>query len=280
MALAYISGNLKMLKKRSLLTGQENYVTIEIKTKESFRGVYYVWSLLKKIFPERLVDGIKGMRLEASMSGAVFDLTEDAWERMNEIYNREREHKSSINFEVQLAKELPDLLEQDQPSGGGGYRDGSRDRNGWGNGGYNRGGGDRWSGRDSGYGGGAGGGYGGSSYGYGGSSHGGGSGSYGGGSGSHGGGVNFNAGPVTYGQLTSGGGGGGVWNRNEASSAPSNGFNRPTPTRPGGGSSVFVGGLSFSTEERDLEDFLNEQNVRFSRVKVVKGNGVLFSKFA
>ena len=80
------------------------------------------------------------------MSGAVFDLTEEQWERMEEIYNREREHKTNLSFEMSLAKELPELLEQEEStSGGGGYREN-------GNSSYGRGG-DRGSRRDSGYGG-------------------------------------------------------------------------------------------------------------------------------
>ena len=151
MALAYISGNLKMLKKRSLLTGQENSVTVHVRTSETFRGVYFVWTLLKRVFPERLVDGIKGIRIESSMNGAVFDLTEEQWERMEEIYNREREHKTNLSFEMSLAKELPELLEQDDnvSSGGGSSREN-------GNSGYSRGG-DRGPRRDSGYGGSSGG---------------------------------------------------------------------------------------------------------------------------
>ena len=41
---------------------------------------------------------------------------------------------------------------------------------------------------------------------------------------------------------------------------------------------MFVGGLSFSTEERDLEDFLRNSGVRFTRVKVVKGKIGMFNK--
>jgi len=46
MALAYISRNTKGIKKRSLLSAEEGYVTFEILFDEEFRTTSYVWSIL------------------------------------------------------------------------------------------------------------------------------------------------------------------------------------------------------------------------------------------
>lgn len=62
--LAYLSGHYKqILSSRSLLTGQEKYITIEMKFENSFYSVSFVWNILKKFLPESIVNGIRGMRM-------------------------------------------------------------------------------------------------------------------------------------------------------------------------------------------------------------------------
>jgi hypothetical protein len=47
--LAYLSGHYKQaLTARSLLTGQENFITIEFKFEQRFQTVSFVWGILRK----------------------------------------------------------------------------------------------------------------------------------------------------------------------------------------------------------------------------------------
>jgi ATP-dependent RNA helicase DDX21 len=160
LALAYISGTTEKVKKRSLLTGQELFVTYELKTDIEFRGVSYVWGILRKLFPQDLTDAIKGMRMYNDRKGAVFDIPEELVERCCDLYKNEMAERRSMSYTLDIARELPDLFETDmgpQESTGG------------------------YGGRSGGYGGGRGGGYGGSrGGGYGGSRGGGRGGSRGG----------------------------------------------------------------------------------------------------
>ena len=55
--LAYLSGHYKgVLENRSLLTGQEKCITIELKTSKPFYGVSYVWTTIKKFLPTAITD--------------------------------------------------------------------------------------------------------------------------------------------------------------------------------------------------------------------------------
>lgn len=62
LALAYISGNTEKIKQRSMLTGTEGFVTFIVKCDEEFRGVSFVWSILRKLLPDGIHQNIKGMR--------------------------------------------------------------------------------------------------------------------------------------------------------------------------------------------------------------------------
>lgn len=149
LALAYISGTTEKVKKRSLLTGQELFVTYDLKTDIEFRGVSYVWGILRKLFPQDITDAIKGMRMYNDRKGAVFDIPEELVERCNDLYKNEKAERRAMSYTLDIARELPDLFESDmgpqEPSGGYGGRSG----------GYG-------GGRGGGYGGSRGGGYGGS----------------------------------------------------------------------------------------------------------------------
>jgi ATP-dependent RNA helicase DDX21 len=210
LALAYISGTTGKIQKRSLLTGQELFVTYDLKTDVEFRGVSFVWGILRKLFPQDLTDGIKGMRMYNDRKGAVFDVPEDMVERCNDLYKNEQAERRSMNYTLDICKELPELFESDVVASdyGGGYGGG---RGGGRGGGY---GGGRGGGRGGGYGGGRGGG---SSYGGGrggGSSFGGGGSSYGGSS-SYGNGGGFSGG--SRGGFSSGGGSRGGYSGGQSS---------------------------------------------------------------
>lgn len=51
--LAFLSGHYKqVLESRSLLTGQEKCITIELILDNSFNSVSFVWNILKKFLPD------------------------------------------------------------------------------------------------------------------------------------------------------------------------------------------------------------------------------------
>ncbi len=197
LALAYISGTTEKLEARSLLTGQENFVSFTVQTTIEFKGVSYVWSILRRLLPQEIVDGIRGMRMYNDRKGVVFDVPSDQSDRVTELYKNESEGRRMMSYTLEVAKELPELLETD--SGFGGGFGGGRGGYGGGRGGYGGGRGGYGGGRDNrsgGYGGSRG--YGGSSGGYGGSS-----GGYGGSSGG------YNNGGSSYGRSGGYGGSGG-----------------------------------------------------------------------
>ena len=77
MALAFMSGAHKQaMTNRSLLNGQENYITYQIDLQQQFFGVGLVWNILRRFLPESIASAILGMRTLASKMGAVFDVPE------------------------------------------------------------------------------------------------------------------------------------------------------------------------------------------------------------
>jgi ATP-dependent RNA helicase DDX21 len=150
LALAYISGTTEKIKKRSMLTGQEHFVTYDLKTDVEFRGVSFVWGILRRLLPQEIVDAIRGMRMYNDRKGAVFDVPEEHAGRVTDLYENEKEQRRSMSYTLEQAKELPDLFEADAPPmdnrrGFGGGRSGY----GGGRGGYGGGRGGFGGGRDN-----------------------------------------------------------------------------------------------------------------------------------
>ena len=116
------------IKKRSLLTSMENYVTLLL---ESGKPVYtpsFVYGVLRRFLPEEKVETIEGLALTADQKGAVFDVAA----KDLDTFLAGQENAAGVSLEV--VKELPQLQEREQPRGrfGGG-------RGGYG-GGFSRGG--------------------------------------------------------------------------------------------------------------------------------------------
>ena len=153
-----MSGHYKqILTNRSLLTGQEKYITMDMKFRQPFYAMSFVWNILRRAAPQAITENIRGMRTYKGMDGVVFDVPEDQIERFEDIFSHMMSERR-VDFDIERAKVLPELKEDDSAGRGGGY----------GGGGYGGGGGDRYSfrhpPRDSSYqsrpyGGGAGGGY-------------------------------------------------------------------------------------------------------------------------
>ncbi|MED6144045.1 DEAD-box ATP-dependent RNA helicase 7 [Stylosanthes scabra] len=129
-ALAKAVGYTEM-KKRSLLTSMENYVTLLLEIGKPIFTPTFAYGVLRRFLPEEKVEAVKGLTLTADGSGFVFDLpAEDL-----DTYLAGKEKASNVRLEVLTA--LPRLQEKDQSrggrfggsGGGGGRRGGFGDRN-------------------------------------------------------------------------------------------------------------------------------------------------------
>lgn len=144
MALAYMSGCADQnMANRSLLSGQENFITYQIKLQNTFQGVGLVWNILRRHYPEQMISGLMGLRALASMQGAVFDVPEDKASSFQDVFDHAREQGGNLDFEIEKCLSLPDLLDKDNWSG---PAPGQR-------GGYERGAGGGYGGRAGGAGG-------------------------------------------------------------------------------------------------------------------------------
>lgn len=140
MALAKVAGFSEAPKKRSLLTSASGMVTAQVTMQGGeIRSLSYIWQLIRRYISEECDDKVKGMRMLADRTGAVFDMPQE-WEKtVQSVEPTDRR----ISFCV--PKVLPDLvqLEVQRPEpkwrGGGG-------RSGGGRGGFGRGGGGRGGG--------------------------------------------------------------------------------------------------------------------------------------
>ncbi|KAK2421230.1 DEAD-box ATP-dependent RNA helicase 3, chloroplastic [Trifolium repens] len=140
------------VKKRSLLTSMENYVTLLLEGGKPMFTPSFAFGTLRRFVPEDKVDAVQGLALTADGQGAVFDVPA---KDLDVFLNSQ---KNAVNVSLKIVKELPSLQqrEDNRPSryGGGrgfsggrngGYRFGGRSGGGGGRGfGGGRGGGKRW----------------------------------------------------------------------------------------------------------------------------------------
>jgi len=119
-ALAYCSGHYKhKLLSKSLLNGQENHTTILMRS-IVVRGRIYeknAYTILRKYWEPRLVEGIRNMKPLKDCSGVVFDIKSENFEKFIENFNhlKTTEAESKIDFSVQKCTELPDLDDEPAP---------------------------------------------------------------------------------------------------------------------------------------------------------------------
>ncbi|KAK2367155.1 DEAD-box ATP-dependent RNA helicase 3, chloroplastic [Trifolium repens] len=141
------------VKKRSLLTSMENYVTLLLEGGKPMFTPSFAFGTLRRFVPEDKVDAVQGLALTADGQGAVFDVPA---KDLDVFLNSQ---KNAVNVSLKIVKELPSLQqrEDNRPSrygggrgfsggrSGGGYRFGGRGGGGGGRGyGGGRGGGKRW----------------------------------------------------------------------------------------------------------------------------------------
>lgn len=113
------------IKKRSVLTSMENYVTLLLEIGKPMFTPSFVFGILRRFLPEEQVEAVQGLTLTADGNGAVFDVPA----KDLDIYLTGQQKAGNVSLEV--LKTLPRLQEREQPRGGrfGGGR-GFNDRNG------------------------------------------------------------------------------------------------------------------------------------------------------
>jgi len=67
----------------------------------------YVWTLLRKIFPQEVTLKIKGMKQFTNMEGAAFDVPEDISNHFEEVIKKDKYYNKS--FTIERPTSLPDL---------------------------------------------------------------------------------------------------------------------------------------------------------------------------
>jgi ATP-dependent RNA helicase DDX21 len=160
-ALAIISGHTTKIQQRSLLWAVEGYITVIMRVKTEVTSISYIWSILRRHFPQSVVDGVKGVKLLKDRQGAAFDVPESM---KSDLFESTLTGGNNKTFSIEFPSELPELAEDERdrmqaPSGRGGYgRGGYGDRGNYGRsnsaGNYGRNGyGDGNSGSRGGYGG-------------------------------------------------------------------------------------------------------------------------------
>ena len=105
--LAYVSGHTKNMKSRSLLCGAEGWITYQIKWKNKFQHVGYVWGFFKRILKEEIKAKIRGLRVISSSDGCVFDFPEDDKEIFENILYNDRFY--GTNYVLEIPDDLPEL---------------------------------------------------------------------------------------------------------------------------------------------------------------------------
>ncbi|XP_008812489.2 DEAD-box ATP-dependent RNA helicase 7-like [Phoenix dactylifera] len=100
------------IKKRSLLSSMENYVTLLLEAGKTIYSPSVAFSILKRFMPDEKIEGVKGLSLTADGMGAVFDVPADDVDAFIEG----QENANMVTIEV--LKSLPSLQDKDQSRGG------------------------------------------------------------------------------------------------------------------------------------------------------------------
>jgi len=136
LTLAYISGNLNKIKKRSMLAGTEGYVTYQVETDKEFRTVSYIWGILKRLLPGEEAEQIRQMRCYKNSKGAAFDVPEPLLTKFEAAYEQEKSKQRFMNYQIKRAQELPDLKDFEPFSNGYEPRGYGNQNNSYGRNGY------------------------------------------------------------------------------------------------------------------------------------------------
>ncbi|WOL19175.1 DEAD-box ATP-dependent RNA helicase 7 [Canna indica] len=110
-ALAKAAGFLD-IKKRSLLSSMENYVTLILQTGKPIYSPSFAFSTFRRFLPDEKIEGVKGLSLTADGMGAVFDVPADDVKTFLEG----QDNANSVTIEV--LDKLPPIQDRDQSRGG------------------------------------------------------------------------------------------------------------------------------------------------------------------
>nr|BBI55612.1 DEAD-box ATP-dependent RNA helicase 7-like protein [Cryptomeria japonica] len=116
-ALAKIAGYTEV-KKRSLLSSQENNVTLILKSGKVMYSATYAFTTLQRIIPEDNMAGISGMSLTVDGTAAVFDVPSEHVD----LFLAGQNNADGIVIEV--LESLPELQVRNDQSRGGGFGNG------------------------------------------------------------------------------------------------------------------------------------------------------------
>jgi ATP-dependent RNA helicase DDX21 len=95
------------VKKRSLLTSMENYVTLLLEGGKPMFTPSFAFGTLRRFVPEDKVDAVQGLALTADGQGAVFDVPA---KDLDVFLNSQ---KNAVNVSLKIVKELPSLQQRD-----------------------------------------------------------------------------------------------------------------------------------------------------------------------
>ncbi|MQM12534.1 hypothetical protein Taro_045452, partial [Colocasia esculenta] len=104
------------IKKRSLLSSNEDYVTLLLRTGRSIYSPSFAYSALRRFMPDEKMVGVRDLSLTADGMAAIFDVPADDVS----LFMEGQENASGVNIEV--AKELPPLQDREKSRGGYGGR--------------------------------------------------------------------------------------------------------------------------------------------------------------
>ncbi|ONK56268.1 uncharacterized protein A4U43_C10F5850 [Asparagus officinalis] len=115
------------IKKRSILSSMENYVTVLLQSGKPFYTPTFAFSTMKRFLPVEKVEGVKNLSLTADGMGAVFDVPADDLS----LFLEGQENADMVTVEV--LKTLPPLQEKEQSNSRGRFGGGNRRGGGGGN---------------------------------------------------------------------------------------------------------------------------------------------------
>ncbi|KAH9297798.1 hypothetical protein KI387_029480 [Taxus chinensis] len=116
-ALAKLSGYTEV-KKRSLLSSQEDTVTLILKSGKVMHSSTYAFTILRRIIPEENMAGISGMSLTSDGMAAVFDVPSEHVD----LFLAGQNNADGVDIEV--LESLPELQVRNDQSRGGGFGNG------------------------------------------------------------------------------------------------------------------------------------------------------------
>ena len=90
-----------------MLSSLEGFITLSLEGDIMIRSAGYMWNVLRKFFPENLIDCIKGMTMLATNKGVIFDIPT----KNKDIFLLEVKNLESNGLRLFEPKTLPEVNE-------------------------------------------------------------------------------------------------------------------------------------------------------------------------